>query len=64
MTYVQRGPRAYGISVRTDRWRYTRWSDGAVELYDHTQDTGEWHNVAGQPENADLLKRLAALLPK
>ena len=45
-TLVTRGPNQRGDSVRTDRWRYTAWSDGARELYDHTADPGETKNVA------------------
>ena len=44
-TLVTRGT-ARGDSIRTDRWRFTRWSDGALELYDHAADTEENHNVA------------------
>jgi hypothetical protein len=63
LTHVTRGPKVTGFSLRTDRWRYTEWSDGGVELYDHTTDPGEWKNVAGEKANADVLaehKRLLA----
>jgi hypothetical protein len=33
-----------GDSIRTDRWRYTEWSDGARELYDHAIDPEETRN--------------------
>ena len=51
-------------SVRTERWRYTRYSDGTEELYDHVSDTLEWRNLAGEPGYADVKKELAAWLPK
>lgn len=51
------------ISVRTERWRYSRFPDGE-ELYDHDVDPNEWHNLAGKPEHAETKQRLAALLPK
>lgn len=51
------------ISVRTERWRYSRFPDGE-ELYDHDADPNEWHNLAAKPEHAETKKRLAALLPK
>ena len=38
-----------GYSVRTDRWRFTRWPDGSEELYDHAADPGENANLAGDP---------------
>ncbi|MCA9140216.1 MAG: sulfatase [Planctomycetales bacterium] len=45
-TIVTRGGDQRGDSIRTDRWRLTRWSDGAIELYDHDSDSQETHNVA------------------
>jgi arylsulfatase A-like enzyme len=45
-TLVTRGPKTDGRSVRTDRWRFTRWSDGQTELYDHDHDPEENRNVA------------------
>lgn len=33
-------------SVRTRRWRYIRYNNGAEELYDHDTDPKEWNNVA------------------
>jgi uncharacterized sulfatase len=55
-TIVVRGPKERGESVRTDRWRYTEWSDGSRELYDHQQDEQETHNVVDQqPDIARLL---------
>jgi arylsulfatase A-like enzyme len=51
------------FSVRDERWRYLRYSDGAEELYDHAADPNEWHNVAGKPEHAGVKRRLAAAIP-
>ncbi len=50
-------------SVRTERWRYTRYEDGE-ELYDHEADPMEWHNLANRPEHAETIQRLAAMLPQ
>ncbi len=58
--------KAMGLSMRTDRYRYTEWrshSDGSVlarELYDHQSDPGEDVNLAGQAAAAPLLKSLSA----
>lgn len=62
-TQVQRGTKM-GRSLRTDRWRYTEWDAGreGVELYDHTRDALEYHNLAAQPEFAPTVKELAAQL--
>ena len=55
-TLVTRGPKLHGRSVRTARWRFTLWSDGRTELYDHDHDPEENHNVAGaNPEVAAAL---------
>jgi len=61
-----KGKQLMGYSLRTDRWRYTRWVDrkdpskvDAVELYDHSVDPAENTNVAADPKNAEVLKQLA-----
>jgi len=51
-------------TVRSERWRYIRYSDGSEELYDHEKDEMEWTNLAGKPELAEVKKKLAAWLPK
>ncbi|MBY6210938.1 sulfatase [Microbulbifer agarilyticus] len=51
-------------TVRTEDWRYIRYFDGAEELYDHRQDSNEWHNLASSEDHQDTLKELAALLPE
>lgn len=55
-----------GLSVRTDRWRYTEWTDGqrvvASELYAHPADAGELHNLAGDPGHANDVAALRGLL--
>jgi hypothetical protein len=53
--------------MRSDRYRYVEWYDKASqvvdrELYDHQTDPRENQNIAGRPENADLVKELAAKL--
>ncbi len=51
-------------SVRTERWRYIRYSDGGEELYDHNIDPHEWKNLASDPKLADIKKQLAAWMPR
>ncbi len=62
-TQVQRG-NIPGHSVRTERWRYTEWNRGAngAELYDHTSDPQELHNLAAVPEHSKAVAELKALL--
>jgi iduronate 2-sulfatase len=49
-------------SIRTDRWRYTRWGedveDGNEELYDHRKDPEENINVADDPAKTDVLEEM------
>lgn len=59
-TMVTRGPQQRGDSIRTDRWRYTEWSDGGRELYDHVTDSQETRNVAAS--NKDVADQLAGQL--
>ncbi len=46
-------------AVRTDRWRYIRYSDGSEELYDHEADRMEWNNLANDAAHAVTKQRLA-----
>ncbi len=58
-----------GYSMRTDRYRYTRWQDttGAMiaqELYDHQNDPVAYQNLATSVEYADTVQQLDDLLTK
>lgn len=61
-TLVTRGPKLYGQSVRTARWRLTRWSDGGTELYDHVSDPEELYEVSAK--HADIITSLTARIQK
>jgi len=50
-------------AVRTERYRYIRYADGAEELYDHRNDPNEWNNIASRPESKDVIRSLAKHLP-
>ena len=50
-------------AVRTDRWRYIRYNDGGEELYDHTSDPNEWHNLASQEQYQSIKVALGKSLP-
>jgi iduronate 2-sulfatase len=55
-----------GRSVRTERYRYTEWNDGAIglELYDHEKDPKELTNLATDPAYAQVVIELKATLAK
>jgi iduronate 2-sulfatase len=59
------GKKLMGYSMRTDRYRFTRWVHrddqtkvDAVELYDHQTDPRENVNIANDPKHAELVKSL------
>jgi iduronate 2-sulfatase len=62
-TQVQRG-NTPGHSVRTETWRYTEWGFGEMgnELYNEVDDPHEINNLAGDPEYAEIVKEMKALL--
>ena len=51
-------------SLRSERFRYIRYSDGTEELYDHEQDALEWTNLANDPKFAAVKREFAQWLPK
>jgi len=51
------------ISVRTEDFRYTRYTDGSTELYDRRKDPNEWVNQANNPKYAGIKAKLDAHLP-
>lgn len=59
-TLVMRDDKLHGQNVRTARWRFTQWSDGETELYDHDADPEELHNVSAQ--HAEVIAELTARL--
>ena len=51
-------------SLRDERYRYIRYSDGTEELYDHEKDALEWNNLADDPKYPAIKKGFAKWLPK
>ncbi|MFH1719377.1 MAG: sulfatase [Planctomycetota bacterium] len=51
-------------SLRSERFRYIRYSDGTEELYDHRNDVMEWNNLATDPEYDEVKNQFAKWLPK
>ena len=58
------GPRFFGYTLRTPRWRYTEWDEGrkGQELYDHDADPRELMNLANKPEHAKTVEELSQQL--
>jgi uncharacterized sulfatase len=70
-TVVARGPNGagnqldfsqLGRSIRSDRWRYTEWFDGNLELYDYENDPHEHHNLAKSADSAAIVEEHRKLL--
>ena len=55
-------PNWLGRTVRTERWRFTEWPDGAVELYDHRIDPFEYVNLARAADSVAIAADLKRLL--
>ncbi|HSH09229.1 MAG TPA: sulfatase [Oceanipulchritudo sp.] len=51
-----------GFTVRTARYRFTRWIDGEMELYDRSVDPAEMVNLAGKADSAPLIASLIPVL--
>jgi len=51
------------VSIRTEGYRYTRYSVDQEEFYDCTKDPHEWTNEIGNPEYASVIKKLRARVP-
>jgi len=56
-----------GESVKTDRYRYTEWTDAKGEvyarmLYDHQVDPNENKNIVMLPENEQVVEEMSNLL--
>lgn len=50
-------------SLVSESWRYIHYADGSEELYDIKADPNEWHNLAGDPQYADVKKSLRRHMP-
>ena len=52
------------VAVRSARYRYIRYQDGSEELYDHSNDHYEWHNLADNPDHQQVKQVLSRWIPK
>ncbi len=51
-------------AVRTEKWRYIRYGDGAEELYNMNDDPNEWINLIGDSKYGYISDSLKKWLPK
>jgi arylsulfatase A-like enzyme len=65
-TQVRRGQDKHAYSIRTAKWRYTLWNDGAdgEQLYDMERDPGEMRNLTDAASHVDVVKDLKARVRK
>ena len=66
VTQVWNNKKAWGYSIRNERYRYTEWLEGRAgrELYDHANDPEEVTNLAKMPEHAETVAQLSSQLVK
>lgn len=66
VTQVWHNKKAWGYSIRTERYRYTEWLEGRAgrELYDHSADPDEVTNLADDPQHSETVAQLSGQLTK
>lgn len=53
------------MSIRTDQYRFIRYTDGSTELYDRSKDPREWVNQTDNSEYSAIKQELAdSLIPQ
>ncbi len=52
------------LSIRSERYRYTRYEDGSEEFYDEEKDPNEWTNLAGDPAYRQLIESHKNQIPE
>lgn len=50
-------------TLRSQKWRYTRYQDGAEELYNHETDPMEWKNLAFDPQYSAVKRAMEPYFP-
>ena len=51
-----------GVSIRTERYRYTEWENRVPRLYDHNTDPDGTFNIARFPKNKEIIADLSEQL--
>lgn len=63
ISQVHHHQKRQGYSIRTEKWRYTEWTEGK-ELYNHDHDPDEKTNLAKQEQYNDVMSTLSLQLQK
>ena len=66
VTQIWHNKKAWGYSIRTEKFRYTEWLEGKAgrELYNHLSDSQEIHNLADNPAYSKIVAELSSNLKK
>ena len=66
VTQIWHSKKAWGYSIRTEKFRYTEWLEGKAgrELYNHLTDSQEIHNLADNPAYSKVVAELSSNLKK
>ncbi|WP_319589323.1 sulfatase [uncultured Draconibacterium sp.] len=51
------------VSIRNEKYRYTRYSEGQEEFYDCVNDPHEWTNKIGDPKYSKEIEKHRKLIP-
>jgi len=51
------------FAVRSNEWRYIQYRDGSEELYNHYKDPNEYHNLAINGKNKNIIAKLKKYIP-
>ncbi|WP_281990625.1 sulfatase [Aquimarina aggregata] len=51
-------------AIRSEHWRYIKYSNNSEELYNHKNDPYEFENIAALPEMKFVKEKLKSYLPK
>ncbi len=63
-SWKSKEPKNQHLTVRSERYRYIRYADGAEELYDHNTDPYEWNNLSNVIEFKKVKQKLYKSLKK
>jgi choline-sulfatase len=51
------------MSIRTDQYRYIRYTDGSEEFYNCIEDPHEWNNLTADPDYRKAMNKVRKMVP-